>query len=408
MKAQFIHVEDYSKKGYGKTTGKYKTEVKQSTIHGVCSEANRIKSFCSHVQLPHPPKLLYGVDLNTVEQLTEDYYINTKITLKNGKQRALRADSDALLAGVVSVPQDFYDWESYKKDTINFLKDKYGHKLKCVVEHTDEPNPHLHFYVIPDNGENFVLVHDGKKAVYESGEKDKKKQMKIYKHAMTKFNDEFYNAVSSKYDLTRKSSTPRPRLIGTTEEYKQALGQLQKLEEKNKNLKKRIERAQKNGFKMGLAEFEQKNIIAKLNVLNITKKKDLAEAKKDVKYYKERKEHYKKEFKTTKKSLSDVNDKLSFDSKLVIKYRKTLDKQKIELEEKSKQINELDIENSKLKKKNNYLIKFVESVKKYFKKGWDDFLLNEKTKKQPELIQPQNQQDPNIDERVNIKRPTLK
>lgn len=402
-KAQFIHVEDYSKKGYGKTTGKYKTEVKQSTIHGVCGEANRVKSFCSHVPVPNPPKLLYGVDLETVEQLTEDYYTHTKITLKNGKKRALRADSDALLAGVVSVPSDFYDWESYKKDTINYLKNKYGHKLKSIIEHTDEPNPHLHFYVIPDNGENFVLIHDGKRAMLESGEKDKKKLMTIYKKAMTEFNDDFYTNVSSKYDLTRKSNTPRPRVAGTTAEYKDAIKQLNELEEKNKNLKSRIEKAQKKGFRAGLTEFEQKNFIAKLNVLNITKKKDLAEANKIIKYNEKRKKIYKEELKNTKKSLAYIEKKQKNDSKLAIKYKKKVIQQKEELEEKYKKIIELDSENKNLKKKNGYLNRLVDAVQRHFKKGFTDFLSNYyKPQSQPET------QDPELEVKTNIKKPTLK
>lgn len=371
-KAQFIHVEDYSKKGFGKTTGKYKTEVKQSTIRGVCNEANRVKTFCKHVPAPKPPILLHGVDLNVVEQLTENYYNNTKVTLKNGKNRALRKDSDALLAGVVSVPQHFEQWDEYKLDAVNFLKQKYGHKLKSVVEHTDEPNPHLHFYVVQDPGLDFVLVHDGKRAVLESGEKDKKKQMGIYKKAMSKFNDDFYNAVSKKYDLTRKSQTARPRLAGTTEEYKQAIKQLNKLKEKNENLEKRIKTAKEQGFKAGIEEFKQKNIITKFNVLNINKK----ELKTELEYNKKRKELYKSKYKKTKESLSYVKEQQQKDAELAIKYRKKIDEQKKELELKEKQKIELELQNEKLKKKNNYLNNMLNAVQKFFKKQWFEFSEN--------------------------------
>lgn len=396
MKAQFIHVEDYSKKGFGKTTGKYKTEVKQSTIKGVCNEANRVKTFCKHVPAPKPPILLYGADLTEVERLTEDYYKNTKAKLKNGKTRALRADSDALLAGVVSVPKDFADWDKYKLDTVNFLKAKYGHKLKSVVEHTDEPNPHLHFYVVQDPGLDFVLVHDGKRAVLESGEKDKKKQMGIYKKAMSKFNDDFYNAVSKKYDLTRKSQTARPRLAGTTEEYKQAIKQLNKLKEKNENLEKRIKTAKEQGFKAGIEEFKQKNIITKFNVLNINKK----ELKTELEYNKKRKELYKSKYKKTKESLSYVKEQQQKDAELAIKYRKKIDEQKKELELKEKQKIELELQNEKLKKKNNYLNNMLNAVQKFFKKQWFEFSENyykeksdleqQKKTEVPELTPPLN------------------
>lgn len=372
-KAQFIHVEDYSKKGFGKTTGKYKTEVKQSTIKGVCNEANRVKTFCKHVPAPKPPILLYGVNLEEVEKLTEDYYKNTKAKLKNGKTRALRTDSDALLAGVVSVPQNFEDWDKYKLDTVNFLKAKYGHKLKSVVEHTDEPNPHLHFYVVQDPGMDFILVHDGKKAVLESGEKDKKKQMNIYKKAMAKFNNDFYTAVSSKYNLQRKSQTARPRLAGTTEEYKQAIKQLEQLKEKNENLAKRVKKAKEQGYMAGLKEFEQKNIITKFNVLNINKNEKLNSLEKELEYNKIRKELYKSKYKKAKESLTYIKELQKNDAELAIKYRKKIDKQKEELELKEKEKLEIELENEKLKKKNNYLNNMLNAVQKFFKNQWFSF-----------------------------------
>lgn len=372
-KAQFIHIEDYSKKGFGKTTGKYKTEVKQSTIKGVCNEANRVKTFCKHVPAPKQPILLFGVGLAEVEQLTEDYYNNTKTTLKNGKTRALRKDSDALLAGVVSVPQNFADWDKYKHDTINWLKNKYGHKLKCVVEHTDEPNPHIHFYVVQDPGLDFVLVHDGKKAVLESRETDKKKQMNIYKKAMCKFNDDFYTAVSSKYNLERKSQTARPRLAGTTEEYKQAIKQLEQLKEKNENLAKRVKKAKEQGFKAGMEEFKQKNIIAKFNVLNINKNEKLNSLEKELEYNKNRKKLYKNKYKKTKESFGYVKEQQQKDAKLLATYIKKMEKQKKELELKEQQKKELEQENEKLKNKNNYLNNMLNAVQKFFKNQWFSF-----------------------------------
>lgn len=369
MKAQFIHIEDYSKKGYGKTTGKYRTEVKQSTISGVCHEANRLKAYCKHVPAPQLPILLYGVGLNEVQQLTEDYYKNTKAKLKNGKTRALRSDSDALLAGVVSVPQNFVGWDEYKQDTIAFLKQKYGHKLKSVVEHVDEPNPHLHFYVVQDPGIDFALVHDGKKAIIESNETDKKKHVSIYKKAMQKFNDDFYNAVSSKYNLTRKSEVGRARIRGTTEEYKQAIKQLEQLKIKNQNLEKRILKAKQQGFKAGLKEFEQKNIITKFNVLNINKK----ELETELEYNKKRKELYKSKYKKTKESLSYAKEQQQKDAKLLATYIKKMEKQKEELELKEQQKKELKQENEKLKNKNNYLNNMLNAVQKFFKNQWFSF-----------------------------------
>lgn len=47
-------------------------------------------------------------------------------------------------------------WDDYKNDSIKYLKEKYGDKLKSVVEHTDEAHPHFHFYVLQDQGEFLI------------------------------------------------------------------------------------------------------------------------------------------------------------------------------------------------------------------------------------------------------------
>jgi hypothetical protein len=43
-----------------------------------------------------------------------------------------------------------------------------------VVEHTDEENPHLHFYIVPKIGQKLDELHDGKKAVLELKKKEPK------------------------------------------------------------------------------------------------------------------------------------------------------------------------------------------------------------------------------------------
>lgn len=68
-------------------------------------------------------------------------------------------------------------WDEYKNDAIAFLSNKYGKKLVSVIEHTDEANPHFHFYVIQDPGKRFDLIHDGKKALFEN--RDKKNTIRI-------------------------------------------------------------------------------------------------------------------------------------------------------------------------------------------------------------------------------------
>uniref|UniRef100_UPI00163D6268 plasmid recombination protein n=1 Tax=Enterococcus faecalis TaxID=1351 RepID=UPI00163D6268 len=163
MSYQFIHIEDYGKtvskkkKNDGKNE-KYKKESKGRSVREIIAEAKRESGNCPHVENPEDPKLLYGVDLDQVEKLAYEYHENTKIHDKNGKEKKLRSDANILLAGVISLNRDNIEiWEEYKNDSIQYLKNKYGKNLISVIEHTDEANPHIHFYCIQNTGKKFDL-----------------------------------------------------------------------------------------------------------------------------------------------------------------------------------------------------------------------------------------------------------
>ncbi|WP_195759582.1 plasmid recombination protein, partial [Enterobacter hormaechei] len=201
MSYQFIHIEDYSrtiakkKKNDGKE--KYNKETKGRSVRDIIAEAKREIGNCPHVENPKDPILLFGVDLDEVEKLAYEYHENTKLTDKNGKEKKLRSDANILLAGVVSLNRENEDiWDEYKKDAIAFLSNKYGKKLVSVIEHTDEENPHFHFYVIQDVGKRFDLIHDGKKALFENRDKKKHDQNIAYLNAMREMQERFWKVVS--------------------------------------------------------------------------------------------------------------------------------------------------------------------------------------------------------------------
>ncbi|MCG4514256.1 plasmid recombination protein, partial [Klebsiella pneumoniae] len=143
--AQFIHIETYGKKSAKKAERKnlnHNSDVRQTTISGVMAEARRDEGFTSHIDEPHAPALLWGSPLQEVEQMAEDYYNNTYTVDKNGKQKRLRSDASIILAGVISIDRkDEEIWHDYKKDAFKFLREKYGDKLKSVIEHVDEAHP---------------------------------------------------------------------------------------------------------------------------------------------------------------------------------------------------------------------------------------------------------------------------
>jgi len=291
---QFIHVESYSKVSAKKKLN-YNNETKGRNVSDIIGEVTRKHGYCDHVQEPKAPNLLYGVHPEELEALTEDYFNNTKLINNKGIKRGLRKDSHILLAGVVSLNAELKEeiWDDYKKDAIKWLKEKYGECLKCVVEHTDEANPHLHFYCVQNPGEDFNLLHEGKRAFQEESKKYKKEI--AFKEAMRGFQEDFYNSVSVKYGLMKtgpkrqrlsnsdyKRQQQEIRLINlfknkTTDEMNLLITETEKeienqkikanseiisLKENAHALGKRLGRIE--GFKSALNEVENKNYISKI------------------------------------------------------------------------------------------------------------------------------------------------
>ena len=111
--------------------------------------------------------------------------------------RALRKDTPHLLAGVASYPAEapldrYADW---RKRTIEQLKKEHGSGLVCVLEHSDEANPHLHFYVIDPELVNVKKrAHPGYVAKASGGD---------YRAAMVAYQDRHYEAAASYAGLLR-------------------------------------------------------------------------------------------------------------------------------------------------------------------------------------------------------------
>lgn len=212
---QFIHIESYGKVSAKKKLN-YNNETKGRNVSDIIGEVTRKKGYCDHVEQPEEPVVLYGINPEELEVLTDNYFNNTKLTNNKGISRGLRKDSHVLLAGVISLNRECEGfWEDYKNDSINWLKEKYGDKLKCVVEHKDESHPHIHFYCVQNPGEDFDLIHEGKRA-FKKEEKKYKKEI-AFKEEMRIFQENFFSNVSAKYGLM-KTGPKRKRL--TNEEYK--------------------------------------------------------------------------------------------------------------------------------------------------------------------------------------------
>lgn len=418
MSYQFIHYEDYSVNKSKKKTNREEKRIKEQKEAGVYksdynseTEGNDLRSIIAEAKrepgnIPSTvidgfkePEILYGLTLDEVEEMALSYHANTKIKDKNGKEKKLRKDANIILAGVVSLNRKNEEiWDDYKKSSIEYLKSIYGHKLKSVIEHTDEKHPHFHFYVLQDEGEVFDLIHEGKKAALEAKKENKIKgdQNRAYINAMREYQSDFFLNVASKYGLTKDG--PKRARISREDYLKQQreielLNKIRKnqelelikskekakkeIEELKEKAKIEIEEAKKNatavarrigkaeGFKSAIIDFKGKNVFGKA-VFSRTfnnemieklqkKNKDLIIKNKDLF---DRKEKYKKdasykykyiEEKNKNEYLNDINEILETDKENKDDIRKSIIR---EIERVEKQQREIDLGCSEIKSRN--------------------------------------------------------
>lgn len=194
---QFAHVDGYGRKGGKNGT----TKERVLSMSEIAAEAERHPDAIPHIENPQPPILRFGVLPSEVVKEAEEW----AKTATDAIGRKLRIDGMCMDAGVVSFPADRIDeWPAYRDEAIEWLKTKYGDHLKSVVEHTDEPYPHIHFYVVPKKGEKFESIHEGYAAMNavpkEAPRIDRKN---AFGKAMTAWQDEVYLAFGLKYGLAR-------------------------------------------------------------------------------------------------------------------------------------------------------------------------------------------------------------
>ena len=279
---QFLHVEAYareeSNKGRTQTkknsdgtfSSKEVAKEKRGNVRWVIAEAKREQDSCHHIDSPQPPLVLLG-DLDQVEQEATRWA--EEATDERG--RKLRKDGACLLAGVISLPRDEEaKWEQFKAKSLDWLKEKYGDNLRCVIAHEkDEAHPHLHFYCVAKKGQKFEDLHEGKRAQKELKKKNpqasKQEQNIAFAEAMRATQDDFANRVGQRFGLAR-IGPGRRRLTRAQWQAEQAQAEALKntLAKKNaykKHYKKQaiaeaqqaIEQAKEQARAEGLAEAQQ-------------------------------------------------------------------------------------------------------------------------------------------------------
>ena len=206
---QFIHVDSYGREGSTQTKtsmdkhgAKVTTTTKSRSASDILNEQWRVDGACPHIENPRKPGLLYGVEAEEVLPIMNQWADQAK----DAQGRKLRKDGHCILIGVASLPRSMEDnFPEFAEDTLIWLKEKYGDRLKSVVVHDDEAHPHLHFSVVPNIGENFEDIHDGFKASKKAKTDGKLKsdQNYAYKEAMRNYQDEFSKNVAMAHGLTR-------------------------------------------------------------------------------------------------------------------------------------------------------------------------------------------------------------
>ena len=206
---QFIHVDSYGREGSTQTKtsmnkhgAKVTTATKSRSAKEILAEQWREDGACPHIQNPSKPGLLFGVEPSKVLLIMKEWADQAK----DAQGRKLRKDGHCVLIGVASLPREMEDnFPEFAEDTLVWLKEKYGDRLKSVVVHNDEAHPHLHFSVVPNIGEKFEDIHDGFKASKQAKAEGKKKgeQNLSYINAMRSYQDEFSKKVAMSHGLTR-------------------------------------------------------------------------------------------------------------------------------------------------------------------------------------------------------------
>ena len=194
--------------GYGRSPRK--GEPAWSCVAGITREGARVPGAANHVRCPRQPTVLHGGSPLEAGRLAIERA--DKAFDHGKKRRRLRRDGKAILAVVVSYPvprqvveNDPAEMQVYlrwRQMTLDWLIQIFGTHLISAVEHSDEQFLHIHAFIVPvllpDSRLDMRDIHPGQRAKRDAAEAGacKKFQDAAYRSAMSRFQDDYWWAVS--------------------------------------------------------------------------------------------------------------------------------------------------------------------------------------------------------------------
>lgn len=202
MAFQFIRLE-----GYGVRPGRFRKP--QETAQDVLAEAARTGGSTPHIRRPTTPNLLHGA----VPSELQGHLEQLRQVARDKRGAKLRTTSTLLYAIVASYPtawrhlgsqEDRQRYEAWLRATKMWLVDQFGDQLFSVVEHVDEPYPHIHAFAFPRLDTRNRLdhsLHPGYAARQQAAETgaDAKDRERAYRRGMRSWQDDYHQCVSQNF-----------------------------------------------------------------------------------------------------------------------------------------------------------------------------------------------------------------
>lgn len=207
---QFGHVLWTSKAGAAKHTFKSTLGSQRGrgwSTNDVLAEAARLAGHCGHVVNPEPPAVLFG-SFDQVRAAARAWAESQRVEVKRKDgtvaYRSMRADAPEMAAGVISFPRQRMDeWPAFRQHALDELRNKYGDRLRLVLEHQDEAHPHLHYYCVARPGEDFGNVHEGYRASRQARKEPGNRIRSAFQVAMQGWQDWLYESIGKPFGLAR-------------------------------------------------------------------------------------------------------------------------------------------------------------------------------------------------------------